>query len=302
MFSQGGYTFRNIIVSIFTSVSCSFLIFTNHIQIFIGHVCCRSPIGLDGDGGHTVGDIEIGSLREDTAADGIEVFFGTLTVGKVVVGSVEVFGIGSIGLAIVIVGVGIGVIGQRRDAGNLPAGHHLVVCVVLGAHIVVVGQLHLVVVVVEAVAVHVGARQGDGSGSLGVGYLVTVCVEQLGTRGLVSPVVWSLDGYRQRPAQLAAVVASHRGTVGCIGSVGVDDGGIIALGLEDRIGHGVGDGAVGRLKYPFGHLVSIGDRACSIPSGQLLVAVQQLAIYLKSGQESVLDRQGTVVVIDCLAL
>ena len=60
-----------------------------------------------------------------------------------------------------VVGGSIGVISHSRDSSNLPTCHYLIASIVLGADLVVVGQLHLVVVEVEAVKVLVGTGKGE---------------------------------------------------------------------------------------------------------------------------------------------
>ena len=186
-----------------------------------------------------------------------------------------------------VVGRGVGVAGDGGDGRDLPARHHAVARVVARAHVVVVGQLHLVVVVVEAVEVLVGALQrqarGGDSGPCGLG---------LSAGGLRAA-----DGHRQRAAHLAAVVAAHGGAVGGVGKVGVDDGGVVALRLQYGVGLGVGDGAVGGLEHPFEHQVGVGHIAGDVEGRQLLVAVEQQAVELVAFQVFLLDGQGAVVLV-----
>ena len=89
-------------------------------------------------------------MRKDTAADRVFVLVGTAAVSIVVVGVVGDARAG-------VVGRGVGVARYGVDGGNHPTGNGLVVRVVAGAYVVVIGQLYLVVVVVEAVEVLVGA-------------------------------------------------------------------------------------------------------------------------------------------------
>ncbi len=123
----------------------------DHIAIFVRHVDGIAPVRLNSDAGYSVRHIEIGTLREHTAADAVEVFVGSLTVGIVMIGVVfdAVSGI---------ISIIIGVVVNGSNGRNLPASHHLVRRVVHRAVVVVIGQLHLVVVVVVAVGIHVGTR------------------------------------------------------------------------------------------------------------------------------------------------
>ncbi len=108
------------------------------VGVGVGQVDAFGPVGFDGDGRHPFGYIPVGALVEDAiaAAGAIEVLVGAVAVGEVV----STPGVGS--------GEGAG--RTPGDADDLPTRHHAVAVVVFGTHLVVVGQLHLVVVVVSS--------------------------------------------------------------------------------------------------------------------------------------------------------
>ena len=89
-----------------------------------------------------------------------------------------------------VVGRGVGVAGDGGDGRYLPARHHTVACAVACTDVVVVGQLNLVVVEVEAVEVLVGTLQGKARS------------RDCGPRGLCLTTcgLRAADGHRQRPA------------------------------------------------------------------------------------------------------
>ena len=130
------------------------------IQVLIGDVRRRTPVGFNGDGAHAVRHVEVGTLREHTSTDAVQVFIGTLAVGKVIVRVI----LRARGW---IVGDCIRITIHSGDAGNLPSGNDLVARVVLGAYVVVVRQLHLVVVEVKAFRVLVRAGEGEAAGGDG---------------------------------------------------------------------------------------------------------------------------------------
>ena len=93
------------------------------------------------------------------------------------------------------------------------------------------------------------------------------------------------------------MVTSNSSTVGSVGNVGVDDGGVVALCLQYGVGLGVVDGAVGGLEDPLEHLAAVGHIAGDIEGRQLLVAVEQQAVELVAVQEFFLYGQRAVVLV-----
>ena len=82
----------------------------------------------------------------------------------------------------------------------------------------------------------------------------------------------------------------------------VDDGGILILCLQHRVGHGLVDGSISRLQDPFFHFVLPAHFARDPPRCQLALAVQQQAEELKALQETVLSHQGGVRGVDIILI
>ena len=123
------------------------------VGIWVGQINASGPIWLDSDGRHAFGYIPVSTLVKDTVAATctVKVLAGAIAVGEIV----STPGVGS--------GEGAG--RAACDADYLPASHHAVAIIILRAHVVIVRQLHLVVVEVEAVGVLVGDVEGELGGS-----------------------------------------------------------------------------------------------------------------------------------------
>ena len=240
-------------------------IIIHHVEVFVCHVGCLGPVGLDIDVGDTVGHVEVGTLREDAAAAACssDIFIGTLAVCKVI--------------AIPFVASLVGTCRTASHAGNLPTRHDLVVLIILCTVIVVIGQLDLIVVEVVAVEVLVG----------------TFYFKRLRRNTFATNVDI------QRLPQLTAVVATHRDAVRCVFHIIVDDGGIVVLFLQHGIGLGGVVAAVGRLEHPLGHDVGICGTACNIVGCQAPVSVEQQAVELEAFEVLVGNGQGSVVLVVC---
>ena len=178
------------------------------------------------------------------------------------------------------------------NGDNLPARHDLVVGVVVRAHVVVVGQLHLVVVEIEMRRVLVGDVPGDR------------CSRDISIRRGTARRILDVDC--EGSAELASLIIlclRGSGVAGegfGIGSVDVHHRGIVAGSLQYGIRRG---GAYLRgLQHPFLYLVLVAGIARDPPGRQLAVAVEHVAEELEALQEAGLRRQGAVVDINIIPL
>ena len=131
----------------------------HHIRIRIRHIHALGPIGFYRNTRHALRHIPVGTLIEHTTTDAIQVFVGTFTISEVIrcrEGDISV-------LINTRCGITTPTEASRsaRDGCNLPTCHHTVFSVVACTHIIIVRQLHLAVVEVEALIVLVSDGQRE---------------------------------------------------------------------------------------------------------------------------------------------
>ena len=239
------------------------------VEIGVGAIYGFCPIGLDGDRGHAIGNVEVCALGEHASRHAEEVFLRTVAVGKVVA-LIGVFCFVAAGIA-------------SAQGCYLPSRHDTSAGVVACAYIIIIGQLHFAIVEVVAGEVFVGDVECEG-----VAGDACPC-----WRSELSASCAHADVEGQR-AQLAALVALGRER--CALGIVVDDGGVLALPLQYGKRLGGVDVAVGCFEHPFGHYrACIGGRTRGVPCCQLAVGVEQIAVELEAREEAVLGRKGAVI-------
>ena len=256
-------------------VLCAHTGVVDSVAVVVGYEGRLGPIGLDGDGGDPFWHIPVVALVENTAADAVEVLVGAIAVGVVVVGC--------IGWRVVVGGDGEAARRAARDGGYHPPHDHAVVAVVLGAHVVVVGQLHLGIVEVEVVGVFVGDDEsGVGGGDGGAFGFLEHCA------------VAYLDVYRQGAELLAFVAVGLGAVIYSRAGLVVHHRGVAAPLHEHGVGMVAAD-AVGQHD-PLHDQGGVGHIAGDPPSRHFAVTVEQLTEELKALQEACFGQQSAVIV------
>ena len=219
----------------------------------ISQISCLTPIRFNGDGCHTFRNIPIGTLVEHTTTDAIQILISAVTVGEVVGRCIFTSSKTACRTA--------------RYRYDLPPRYYTVFGIVLCSHIIIIWQLYLAVVEVEALKVLVSDWQGE----IIVGNACTIWRR-------IRAISSHLNRDRKIAQFFSYVAFTTSRSVFCIN---VNNGWIFSMSLQYWIRFRIGVGSVCRLQYPFHHLVLIVVTR-GIPCRQFKVAVQKQAVELEA--------------------